>query len=88
MAASSRTATEILDREFLEIRVNILEIGAPLDGVQRADGHVANDRRTQLLVQVLRILLEAEGDRAERIQLLFSRPYAPDWPHELGVTLR
>lgn len=88
MAASSRTATEILDREFLEIRAKILEIGASLDRMQRADGDVTQDRRTQLLVQGLRILLEAEGDRAERIQLLFSRPYAPDWPHELGVTLR
>ncbi|MCA9152720.1 MAG: hypothetical protein KDA92_25625 [Planctomycetales bacterium] len=88
MSIANRTAAEVLEREFLEVRAKILEIGASLDRLDRANGDVAQERRRELIQQGLKILLEMEPARAERIQLLFSRPYESNWPSELDVTLR
>ena len=73
------TASEVLDREFLEVRAKILEVAAALDRLQRAEGSVAEDPRLEQLTDALKRLLEDEPDRAERVQLLFSRRYEEDW---------
>jgi hypothetical protein len=72
-------APEVLDREFLEIRARLLQIAASLDRLDRAKGSVASDPRLQTIRQALAILADSRADRAENIQLLFSRPYAADW---------
>ncbi|HMP01764.1 MAG TPA: hypothetical protein PKD86_11330 [Gemmatales bacterium] len=76
---------EALDRYFLESRARLLELAANLDRVDRGGG--ATDPRRQLLDEALKLLLEPtqEADRAARLQLLFSRPYDPNWTRELGL---
>lgn len=72
-------APELLDREFLEVRAKLLQIAATFDRMDRADGSVADDPRMQKLHQALELLLSAAPDRAEQIQLLFSRDYEDQW---------
>jgi hypothetical protein len=84
-AASSQV---VLDREFLEIRARVLEIAAALDRLDRADGPPADDPRVAALGQALDVLRSADGDRAERVQLIFSLPYDNSWRTTLGVVPR
>lgn len=79
------TASDVLDREFLEIRAKLLEIGAALDRLDRAEGSVAGDLRLERFQQALAILCQAEPDRAERIQHVFSLPYDEDWQDRFGL---
>ncbi len=72
-------APEVLDREFLEIRARLLQVAASLDRMDRAAGNVHSDGRLQKIQQALAILQDWGADRAERIQLVFSRPYDADW---------
>ncbi len=72
-------ADEVLEREFLEIRARLLHIAASLDRLDRAEGDVAADPRLTKIRQAIAVLAEAEPERAERIQLLFSRPYDAAW---------
>jgi hypothetical protein len=72
-------APEVLDREFLEIRARLLQVAAALDRLGRAEGTVASDARLAKIHEALAILADGEADRAERIQLIFSRAYEPDW---------
>ena len=79
------TAPDVLNREFLELRAKILELAASLDRLDRAAGDVAEDPRLAKLHRGLELLLGEAGGRAERVQLLFSRPYNEDWQTALGV---
>jgi len=83
---SSMTASQILDREFLEIRGKILEIAASLDRLDRADGEIRSDRRLKLLREGLAVLTGSEDNRAERIQKIFSREYDQNWRDTFGLT--
>jgi hypothetical protein len=83
--SQSLTAPDILNREFLELRAKILELAASLDRLDRAQGEVADDPRLAKLHRGLELLLGETGGRAERVQLLFSRPYNEDWQSALGV---
>ena len=85
MPAPPMSATDVLDREFLEIRAKILEIAASLDRLDRADGSVAADARYDLIRRGIDILNQEEEGRAERLQLLFSREYDQRWRGTLGV---
>jgi len=82
---SSQSSREIMDREFLPTRAKILEIAAALDRVSRADGEAPNDPRWSQLRAALELVLEQEDDRAEQVQLLFSRVYDENWRKSLGV---
>ncbi len=82
------TAAEILDREFFEIRSKMLEIGASLDRMDRATGTVNNENRVQLLIKCLDILSSSDANRAEQIQLLFSREYSEGWREEFDLKTR
>ena len=70
---------QILDREFLEIRAKILQIAASLDRIERADGDVDEDEKLELLRKGILILMSDSPDRAEQVQLLFSREYDESW---------
>ena len=72
-------APEVLNREFLEIRARLLQIAASLDRLDRAKGSVQGDPRLQTIRQSLAILADSGADRAEKIQLQFSRPYKAEW---------
>ena len=80
--SSPMTSEQVLDREFLEIRAKILQLGADLDRLDRSSGSVAKDARLALVQRGLQTLLETEDGRAERIQMIFSRPYQPDWQQD------
>ena len=81
-------AQQILDREFLEIRAKILEIAASLDRIDRADGSVQDSAERKLVAQGIDILSSDSVDRAEQVQMLFSRQYQADWQREFDLAPR
>jgi hypothetical protein len=72
-------APAVLNREFFEIRAKLLEVAASFDRIDRGSGSVEGDPRMNLLDEALGILREDRPDRAEAIQLLFSRQYDARW---------
>ena len=82
------TAPEILNREFLEIRCKILELAAAFDRLHRADGSVADDPRLARLREALTVVQEESHDRAEQVQLVFSREYDQAWRETFKVKPR
>lgn len=78
-------AAELLDREFLEIRAKILQLAAHFDRLDRAAGEVAHDPRLAAVRQALGVLSEDRADRAEQVQMVFSRAYQPDWRQCMDV---
>ena len=78
-------AADVLNREFLEIRAKILQVAASFDRLDRGEGTVEEDSRMRLIRMALDILQSETPDRAERIQLLFSRQYDENWRKSLGV---
>ncbi len=79
------SSNEFLDREFLPTRAKILEIAAVLDRVSRMEEGFPADPRWSQLRAALELVLEHSDDRAEQVQLLFSRPYDANWQSTLGV---
>ena len=82
------TAPEVLNREFLEIRCKILELAAAFDRLGRADGNIAGDPRLDRLREALHAVLDDSPDRAEQVQLIFSREYDDGWQETLKVKPR
>ena len=83
---STLNANEILEREFLELRAKVLELAAAFDRLHRADGDVdPNDPRVARLHEGLKVLLQDGDDRAEQVQLIFSREYEDDWREKFGL---
>ncbi len=76
---STLTAPEVLNREFLEIRCKILDLAAAFDRLTRAEGSVNQDPRLARLKEALEAVLELDAERAERVQIIFSRAYDPEW---------
>jgi hypothetical protein len=75
----------MLEQEFLPLRAKILEIAAGLDRLDRADGDSRADGRRERLEQAIRLLLDDAPQRAEQVQLLFSREYDDAWRKKLEV---
>jgi hypothetical protein len=82
------SAPEVLNREFLEIRSKILELAAAFDRLERADGSVEDDPRMARLREALSALLEQSSDRAEQVQMIFSREYDDEWQKKFKVAPR
>jgi hypothetical protein len=78
---SAQTAGNVLDRHYLELRCEILNLAAALDRIERSEGFdaVAGDPRLARLAEGLQILSTSGTDRAERVQRLFSDDYQPGW---------
>ena len=78
---STMTAVQVLDRHYLEIRCELLNLAASLDRIERHAGadQALHDRRMQEIRQGIEILSGSGCDRAERLQLLFSDPYREGW---------
>ena len=85
---SPMIAPDILNREFFEIRCKILELAASFDRLDRSEGDVAEDRRLDLIHEALDVLQGSKPDRAEQIQLIFSRPYDDDWQRTFNFAPR
>ena len=79
-------AADVLDREFLEIRAKLLQVAASFDRIDRGDGTVEGDPRLALFHEAIEVLLSEHTNRAEEIQLIFSRQYDDRWQTNLGVT--
>ena len=79
------TSGEVLDREYLEIRAKILQLAASFDRLDRADGDVSSDARSDLISKGLEILQSSDNNRAEQIQLLFSREFEDAWREQFGI---
>ena len=79
------TASDVLEREFLAARARILILAATFDRIDRADGTVDDDPRSVQLREALSLLLGPNNNRAEAVQLLFSRPYDEAWREQFGI---
>ena len=73
------SASDVLNREFLEVRARLLQVAAALDRLDRAAGSVEDDPRLQNIHRVLDVLRSGGPKRAEQMQMIFSRPYSPEW---------
>ena len=80
-----RTAREVLDQEFLQIRAKILEVAAFFDRLSEADASDVNQQQLELLQSGCRILDDGDMDKAARLQLLFSRDYESDWREKYAL---
>jgi hypothetical protein len=74
-------AAKALDTYFLDARCKILEVAAILDRINRGRDAVTveNDPRMTRVHQAIEVLLDRNGERAERIQQVFSLQYDPHW---------
>jgi hypothetical protein len=77
----TQTADAVLDRHFLELRCEILNLAAALDRMERAEGYsqIADDPRIAQLSRGIAILSSGGTDHAQRVQMLFSDDYEPGW---------
>lgn len=83
--SSPMAAPDVLNREYLSIRGKILELAAALDRIQRSHGSVEGDSRLALVHEALDVVRDQRGNRAEEIQLIFSRSYEDDWREKFGL---
>ena len=85
---TDRSAEQILDESFLDVRAKLIEVAATLDRIQRASadgGGLADDTRRQKLDAAIRVLLESTPDRSAKLQQLFSRLYDSHWREEMNL---
>lgn len=82
---ANRAAADVLNREFLEVRCKILELAAAMDRLDRATGSVADDPRLAKIHEAMEVVADQRSDRAEQVQLIFSRPYHDHWQREMNV---
>ena len=81
-----RNSTDVFDQEFLPIRAKLLEVAASLDRLDRANGSLTSESRVKQVRAAIEVLLGSDDDRAEQIQLIFSRPFEDDWRDKLRMT--
>jgi hypothetical protein len=84
--SSQRTTSQVFDQEFLAVRAKLLEVAAALDRVDRAEGSLVVDSRRTQIQAAIQVLLRPEDDRAEQLQLIFSRPYESGWQEKFQMT--
>jgi hypothetical protein len=80
------SARDVLAREYLETRAKLLEIAASLDRIDRGRGSAVDDPRMEQIRRGLDALRDKSPGRAERIQLIFSRPYHEGWRDDFGIS--
>ena len=83
---SPMSSVAVLDREYLEIRAKILQLAASFDRLERSEGSFRDDPRLDLVDQALAMISDPDQrDRAEQVQLIFSRNYQENWRQEYGL---
>lgn len=80
-----RPAAAVFEQEYLPVRAKILEIAAALDRLDRAEGTLSTDPRRSQIRAGIEVLLGSDDDRAEQVQLIFSRPYDDEWQDKFGL---
>ena len=71
----AKSASDVLNDQFLEMRWRTLSLAADLDRIERAPGGkelLNSDPRLSALRDAVKTLLQDEPDRAARIQMIFS----------------
>lgn len=89
----ARSRGAVIEDLYLPIRADLLTVAAGLDRIDcagaSADDDVANgdasSQNHQRLLEAIDILRDGRSDRAARLQMLFSRPYQPNWRQTLNV---
>jgi hypothetical protein len=76
----------VIEQEFLPLRAKLLEIGAALDRLEREGVAVSQEPRLTKIRAAIEALLEGGEDRAEQIQLVFSRQYEDEWRERFQMT--
>jgi Fe-S cluster assembly ATPase SufC len=72
---SPLTQRQLIDGYFMEHRVQVLELAAFLDRLERARELDADDDfRLRSVRDALAVLSDGEGDRVRRVQMIFSDP--------------
>ncbi len=75
-----RSAKDILDHQFIEMRWRCLSLAADLDRLTRAPGGEAllkSDPRLQSMQEAIQALLSSAPNRAEKVQTIFSDKTPP-----------
>jgi hypothetical protein len=80
-----RSLNDVFEQEFLPIRAKLLEVAASLDRLDRANGSLTSESRRSQVRTAIQALLLPGDDRAEQIQLIFSRPFEDDWREKFDV---
>lgn len=83
-------AEAVLTREQFKIRAKLIELAAIFDRINRADGDVDGDARMLEIRESIAVLAQADDDggRAERIQMIYSRTFDPQWKQSLELKKR
>ncbi len=81
----TRSAREVLDQEFLQVRAKILEVASFFDRLSEADASSVDQRQLGLLRGGCKILEDEDGEKAARVQLLFSREYDEGWRNRFDI---
>ena len=76
----------VIEQEFLPLRAKLLEIGAALDRLEREGVAVSKEPRLTKIRAAIEALLESGEDRAEQIQLVFSRQYEDEWREKFQMS--
>ena len=85
MMTKVRNSTDVFEQEFLPIRAKLLEVAASLDRLDRASGSITSESRLAQIRAAIEVLLCPEDDRAEQVQLIFSRPFEDDWRNKFDL---
>lgn len=75
-------AEKVTELYFHDARSRLLDVAAVFDRLERGGEDMAHsaDPRILKLREAVKILLSESGNRAERIQNVFSLEYDPNWP--------
>lgn len=76
MIGSTKSAKQLLDMYFLDVRSALLETAAAFDRIERAEGgaEIFQDSRLSNLKQACDIIKNGNHNRAEQFLTLFSDP--------------
>ena len=80
-----RSSKDVFEQEFLPIRAKLLEVAASLDRLDRASGTLTSESRLKQIQAAINVLLRSEVERAEQVQLIFSRPFEDDWRNKFDL---
>jgi len=78
-----KSAAELLNDQFFEMRWRALSLAADFDRIERAPGGrelVASDPRLAQLRDAVKTLLQPDPERAARVQMIFSDMSPPPPP--------
>ena len=69
------TQRELIDEYFMEERVKVIDLAAFLDRLDRAREIDADDDfRLRSIREALAVLVDGDGERVQRVQMIFSDP--------------